>query len=68
MTKEHKNDKDQLGFQHISGTETAIIRHIASGRTMKYTAVLDLTSAYDQVPRELLMTEAKRRLKRIQWL
>lgn len=60
--KAHTFDEAQLGFQEGTGTETAVVRHVAAGGHMNYCAVLDLKGAYDQVPRQTLMSELSRRL------
>ena len=53
----------QLGFRERTGTETAILRHAASTADgFKYTAILDLKSAYDSVPREKLMQKVRHKL------
>lgn len=62
INAEYKNHGSQLGFQRNTGTETAIIRHIGHGEELKYSAVLDLQSAYDRVPRNMLMREVTKRL------
>lgn len=58
----YKNREEQLGFQKMAGTEIAVLRHIANGEALKFTAVLDLKGAYDMVPRDTLMKEVKQRL------
>ena len=53
----------QLGFREHTGTETAIVRHAHNyGEGLKYTAVLDLKSAYDLVPRVILMERVREKL------
>ena len=53
----------QLGFRDHTGTETAIVRHAYNHHDgYRYTAVLDLKSAYDSVPRDILMRRVRRRL------
>ena len=53
----------QLGFREHTGTETAIVRHAHNYlQGLKYTAVLDLKSAYDRVPREILMARVREKL------
>ena len=53
----------QLGFRPHTGTETAIVRHAANAQDgFVYTAVLDLKSAYDSVPRDLLMKRVRGKL------
>lgn len=54
ILRNYKINEQQLGFRTGTGTETAIVRHIHCARTMKITAVLDLKSAYDSVPKENL--------------
>lgn len=57
---QYKMSENQLGFRQGMGTETAIVRHIKNARTMKLSAVLDLKSAYDTVPRDTLHTVLKK--------
>ena len=55
----------QLGFREHTGTETAIVRHAYNyTQGLKYTAVLDLKSAYDRVPRDILMARVRQKLPR----
>ena len=55
----------QLGFRERTGTETAIIRHAHSYESgYKFTAVLDLKSAYDSVPRDILMNRVRQKLSK----
>lgn len=63
ISSEYRNNENQLGFQRITGTETAILRHLYLGQKLGYTAVLDLKSAYDTVPRDRLVNETQRVLK-----
>lgn len=53
----------QLGFRTGTNTETAIVGHMANCKHLRWTAVLDLKSAYDSVPRKVLMEVAARRLE-----
>ena len=63
IMRQHRFHCTQLGFRERTGTETAIVRHSYNlNQGFKYTAVLDLKSAYDLVPRELLMHRARDRL------
>lgn len=55
IRKHYKFSPEQLGFQPETGTETAIVRHVAQSEQMPYTAVLDFKAAYDSVPRDNLM-------------
>lgn len=57
----YRNNVNQLGFQKITGTEIAVARHISLSRTLQHSAVLDLTGAYDRVPRERLFHEVQKR-------
>ena len=53
----------QLGFRENAGTETAILRHAAGTENgFRYTAVLDLKSAYPSVPRDKLMEKVNAKL------
>lgn len=63
ISREYKFKEQQLGFQEGVGTGTAIIRHIGNCETMEATAILDLKSAYDSVPRKKLWAVLKRKLK-----
>ena len=63
IQEEYQFHPTQLGFRHHTGTETAIVRHAYNLREgYKYTAVLDLTSAYNMVPRGLLMKRVEAHL------
>ena len=63
IMRQHRFHCTQLGFREHTGTETAIVRHAYNlNQGFKYTAVLDLKSAYDLVPRDLLMHRARDRL------
>ena len=56
IQKEYRNHWTQLGFTELTGCETAIIRHIANARAgARFAAILDLKSAYNSVPRQILM-------------
>lgn len=57
-------DDMQLGFQPETGTETAIVRHVANGVHLKMSAVLDLKGAYDSVPRDRMMEACRKKLPR----
>lgn len=48
----------QLGFQRLTGTETALVRHIANSNNLKATAVLDLQKAYDSASRQTIQNLA----------
>lgn len=64
IKKQYKFSEWQLGFQAGVGTENAIIRHIGNAEAMDISAVLDLRSAYDSVPREHLYKVAESSLER----
>lgn len=64
VRKEYKFHPSQLGFRPKTGTETAIIRHIAQGGHMPITAILDLKGAYDNIPRDKLMKVLEQKLQR----
>ena len=60
---QYKFHPNQLGFRENTGTETAIVRHsFHYHKGLKYTAVLDLKSAYDSVPRDILMERVRSKL------
>lgn len=61
IRKDYRFSDCQLGFRIGTGTETAIVRHIANAEKMGITAVLDLKSAYDSVPRDKLIATVKSR-------
>lgn len=50
----YKFHESQLGFQTGTSTETAIMRHISNTKTIPLAMILDLKSAYDQVPKKKL--------------
>lgn len=60
VDREHKNNENYLGFQSTAGRETAIVRHLDTGQTLRHAAVLDLNSEYNQVPRDTFMSKAER--------
>lgn len=60
--KHYKFHKPQLGFQEGTSNETAIIRHITTTQGMKIKAVLDLKSAHDKIPRNLMKDLEKKKL------
>ena len=63
IKKQTKFDQTQVGFLEKTSTETAILRtanHFKHGR--KYIAVLDLKSAYTEVPRDKLIEVISPRL------
>lgn len=62
IRKEYTFHDTQPGFQHKTGTETAIVRHIATAKEMPYTAISDLKAAYDTIPRKTLMELLRKRL------
>lgn len=62
IRREYKFRDCQLGFQHGTGTETAIVRHISNAEHMRVAAVLDLNSAYDSVSRDKLHGTLKSKL------
>lgn len=61
IRKVYSFDHTQLVFQTQTGTETAIIRHIAHAEKYPYTAILDRKSAYDSVPRQKLIQTLRER-------
>lgn len=63
IRKEYQFHPTQLGFQQGTGTETAIVRHVANAQHAPYAAILDLKQAYDSVPRNILMEVVTRKLK-----
>ena len=63
IRQEYKFHPTQLGFRESTGTETALLRHAASTQNgYRYTAVLDLKSAYPSVPRDNLMEKVTAKL------
>ena len=63
IRSQYRNHWTQLGFQEHTGTETAIIRHVSnSAEGLKFSAVLDLKSAYNIVPRDKLMETVRKKL------
>lgn len=62
IRREYRFHQTQLGFQPETGTETAIVRHIDKGRRLPIAAVLDLKGAYDNIPRDKLVTVLEQRL------
>ena len=63
IRSQYRNHWTQLGFQEQTGTETAIIRHLSNSREgLKFSAVLDLKSAYNIVPRDKLMEIVRKKL------
>lgn len=63
IRQEYTFHPTQLGFRENAGTETAIVRHVAStSHGFKYTAVLDLKAAYPSVPRDKLMEKVNAKL------
>ena len=63
IRSQYQNHWAQLGFQEHTGTETAIIRHVAnSADGLNFSAVLDLKSAYNIVPRDKLMDVVQKKL------
>lgn len=62
INESYSNNANQLGFQRMVGTESALLRHIKHANALPYTAVLDLKSAYDRVRRDILMEEVTKRV------
>lgn len=54
IREEYKFNEAELDLQTGAGTETSIMRHISNTLAVPLTAILDLKSAYDQVPRQRL--------------
>ena len=64
IRKDYTFHSTQLGFREHAGTETAIVRHAYNHHAgYKFTAVLDLKSAYDSVPRGNLLHRVRQRLQ-----
>lgn len=61
LSKKQYSDM-QLDPRNMTGAETAIIRHFATSRKMKYMEILDLDSTYNQVTRENLMNRLTEKL------
>lgn len=54
----------QFVFQHVVGTETAILKTFQYTRKeLKYAAVLDVIAAYDKLPREKHIQILRERLR-----
>lgn len=64
IRREYNFHDSQLGFQRVTGTETAIIRHIQNAQRLRWTAILDLRQAYPSMPRERLTALVHQRLSR----
>ena len=63
IREEYTFHPTQLGFREKAGTETALLRHVASNADgFKYTAILDLKGAYPSVSRDKLMEKVNARL------
>lgn len=58
----YENSEDQLEFQKIAETWISIIRHIGLNDRLENSSVLDLTSAYDKVLKNMLMKKLKQNL------
>lgn len=56
IRKDYSFHEVQLGFQHTTRTEAALVKHAFNCRNTKYSVVLDLKLAYDTVPRDTLMS------------
>lgn len=62
MAGQYSFNDAQLGFHRMEGTDCAISRRIANGQRMKFSALLDLRSACNSVPRNLLMRTIREQL------
>lgn len=65
INRSYKFHPSQLGFQALTGTETALIRHAANAAKMPFTAVLDLRKAYDLAPRQYVWELAHKNLPQV---
>lgn len=64
IMREYNCSDAQLGFQRKTGIETASRRHIANQKELRFSAVLDLKSGFNIVPRITLMDVVGRKVKR----